>query len=41
MAEYTDMKNRTYQIIHKISCVDNPTEREARIMEELYRVLEG
>ena len=37
--EYTDLKNRTYKIIHKISCVEDQFEREARIMEDLYRVL--
>jgi len=41
MAEYTDLKNRTYKIIQKISCADDQSERETRIMEELYRVFEG
>ena len=39
MAEYTDLKNNTYRIIHSVACrADERKGREAQIMNDLYRV---
>lgn len=41
LEQYTDVKNNTYAIIHKI-LIDKQVskeEREQRIVEELYRIL--
>ena len=38
MAEYTDRKNQTYRIVQRVLDIDDRTETEEEIVEELYRL---
>ena len=38
MAEYTDRKNQTYRILQRVLDIDDRTETEEEIVEELYRL---
>ena len=38
MAEYTDVKNCTHRILQRVLDIDDRTETEEEIVEELYRL---
>ena len=38
MAEYTDVKNRTYRIVQRVLDIDDRKDTEEEIVEALYRL---